>query len=179
MTRWPLVATTVWLGICAAPNATADPGQLPDLSGYTPVEPGDYGNYYNYPATNGINFSTPAGYRCRITYTGKANPNVKDAECWGDLPGTTFNWVSVRLGMDADPAKLGNVDLARMEEYHPPPPDVVSKVQTVDHDSYRPLPVGSKVTYPGSATCGVADAMTVCVLGEHGFVVKPDGSQTF
>jgi hypothetical protein len=178
MMRWPVAATTGMLGALMVPTALADPG-LPDRSGYTSVDPNDYGKYYNYPTTYGTNFSTPAGYRCRITYTWKANPNVKAAACWGDLPGTTFNAVSVRLGMDADPAQFYNTDLAGMEEYHPPPPDVVSKVQTVSPDSYQPLTVGSKVTFPGSATCAVADAMTVCVLDDHGFVLKPDGSQAF
>jgi hypothetical protein len=179
MMRWPVVATTTgMLGALMVPTALADPG-LPDLSGYTSVDPNDYGKYYNYPATNGVQLVTPGGYRCRITYTGKANPNVKAASCWGDLPGTTFNAVIVRLGMDADPAQFYNTDLAGMEEYYPPPPDVVSKVHTVSPDAYKPLPVGQKLTYPGSATCAVADAMTVCVLGDHGFVLKPDGSQAF
>jgi hypothetical protein len=50
---------------------------------------------------------------------------------------------------------------------------------TISPDAYKPLPVGSKLTYRDSATCAVADAMTVCVLGDHGFVLKPDGSQAF
>ena len=29
----------------------------------------------------------------------------------------------------------------------------------------------------GSATCAAADAMTVCVLGDHGFVLEPQGSK--
>ncbi len=178
MAKWPAVAATVVLGTLVAPMVAGDPAPMPDLSGYTPVNPGDYGTYYNYPATDGTNFSTPAGYRCRITYTWKANPNIKDASCWGDLPGTAFNAVSVRLGMDADPAKFWNVDLARMEEYHPPPPHVTPP-QTVNPDSYTLLPAGSKLTYPGSASCAAADAMTVCVLGDHGFVLKPEGSQAF
>ncbi|WIM86601.1 hypothetical protein PT015_17120 [Candidatus Mycobacterium wuenschmannii] len=171
-----------WVGalllgaVVAAPPATADP--LPDLSGYTEANPDDFGNYYNYPATYGINFSVAAGYRCRITYTWKANPNVKDAWCWGDLPGTASNAVSVRLGMDSDPARFYNGDLAGIEEYHPPPPNV-NPPQQVDPASYKLLPAGSKVAYSGSATCAAADAMTVCVLGEHGFVLKPDGSQAF
>jgi hypothetical protein len=177
MTRAPLAATTVLLGICAAPNATADPGQLPDLSGFTPVDPDTYSTYYDYPTTGGAQFVTPGGYRCRITYTGRANPAFKAAMCWGSLPGTSFNYVGMSAALDSGPAQFSNGDSAGLEKYRKPPGDTAAV--TVDPDSYKPLPVGSKLTYPGSATCAVANALTVCVLGEHGFVLDPNGSQTF
>ncbi|WP_293001307.1 hypothetical protein [Mycobacterium sp.] len=173
-----LVVLAMALTAVAVPPAAADPDPLPDLSGYTPVEPEDLGKYYNYPTTYGVNFGTPGGYRCRITYTWKANPNVKTASCWGDLPGTSYNAVGVTAGMETAPADFRNVDLAAMEQFHGPPPDVPS-IRTVDPDSYKLLPAGSKLTFSGSATCAAADAMTVCVLGDHGFVLKPDGSRAF
>jgi hypothetical protein len=177
MAHWPVVATTVVLGACAVPIATADPGSLPDLSGYTTAEPDGYSTYYDYPTTGGAQFVTPGGYRCRITYTGRANPAFKAAICWGSLPGTPSNYVGVSAALDAGPAKFSNGDLAELEKYRKPPGD--SAPVTVSPDAYKPLPVGSKLTYPGSATCAVADAMTVCVLGDHGFVLKADGSQAF
>jgi hypothetical protein len=79
--------------------------------------------------------------------------------------------------MDPDPAKFSNGARAELEKYRKPPGD--SAPVTISPDAYQPLPVGSKLTYPGSATCAVADAMTVCVLGDHGFMLKPDGSQVF
>jgi hypothetical protein len=176
MTRRTVVATTVVLGACVAPRAAADPG-LPDLSGYIPVDVNGYSTYYNYPTTGGAQFVTPGGYRCRITYTGRANPAFKAAMCWGSLPGTSFNYVGVSAAMDAGPAKFSKGDLAELEKYRQPPGD--SAPVTISPDAYKPLPAGSKMTFPDSATCAVADAMTVCVLGDHGFVLKPDGSQAF
>jgi hypothetical protein len=176
MTRWPAVTTLV-LGAFAAPAAAADPGQLPDLSGYTAVDVRDYATYYNYPTTNGAQFVSPGGYRCRITYTGRANPPVKAAACWGALPGTPFNSVGVQAEMATNPAEFGNSDLARMEQYRAPPGD--SPPRTFSPESYRPLPAGSKLSYCQSATCAVTDAMTVCELGEHGFVLDPNGSRAF
>ncbi len=177
MMRWPVAVTTVMLGACAVPIATADPDPLPDLSGYTTTEPDPYSTYYDYPTTGGAQFVTPGGYRCRITYTGRANPPYKAAMCWGSLPGTPFNYVVVSAALDPGPAQFSSGDLAELEKYRKPPGD--SAPVTITPDAYKPFPVGSKVTYPGSATCAVADAMTVCVLGDHGFVLKPDGSQAF
>lgn len=172
---WLLVVAV--LGTVVVPPATADPSAAPDLSGYTPANLKDYDTYYNYPTTNGIQFATPGGYRCLISYTGRANPPVKQAYCWGRLPGTSANFAGVRAAMNIDPAKFATVDLAAMETYrdwrHPADP------QPISPNSYRQLPVGSKLTYPESGTCAVTDKMTACVLGEHGFVLDPQGSRTF
>jgi hypothetical protein len=175
MAKWPALLAAV-LGLLICPTATADPG-VPDLGSFAAAEINVFATYYNYPATDGVQFLTPGGYRCRITYTWKSNPPLKEADCWGSLPGTSFNFAGVREYLDGE-STLADVDLARMEEYHPPPPHVTPP-QTVNPDAYKPLPAGSKLTYPRSATCAVADAMTVCVLGDHGFVLKPEGSQAF
>jgi hypothetical protein len=177
MIRWSVAATTAMLVAPVGPTAMADPGPLPDLSGFTPVDPDSYSTYYDYPTTGGAQFVTPGGYRCRITYTGRANPAFKAAMCWGSLPGTPSNYVGMSAALDSGPAQFSNGDLAGLEKYRKPPGD--SAPVTISPDAYKPLLVGSKLTYRDSATCAVADALTTCVLGEHGFVLKPDGSQAF
>lgn len=159
-----------------APVAGADPGQIPDLSGYTAVDIHDYNTYYNYPTTNGAQFVTPGGYRCRITYTGRANPPMKQATCWGALPGTSSNAVSVFAAMQLDPATFSTVDLTDMEKYtdYKEPRD-----RTVDPADYKLLPAGSKLTYPDTGTCAVTEVSTVCVVGDHGFELSAKGSRVF
>ncbi|MGV0781714.1 hypothetical protein [Mycolicibacterium sp. XJ775] len=159
-----------------SPVAGADPGQIPDLGGYTAVDVHPYNTYYNYPTTNGAQFVTPGGYRCRITYTGRANPPMKQATCWGALPGTTSNFVSVFAAMQLDPAKFSTGDLANMEKYtdYKEPRD-----RTVDPADYKLLPAGSKLVYPDTGTCAVTDVSTVCVIGDHGFELSKTGSRVF
>ncbi|OBB22526.1 hypothetical protein A5792_05540 [Mycolicibacterium peregrinum] len=160
----------------APPVAAADPGQIPDLGGYTAVDVHPYDTYYNYPTTNGAQFVTPGGYRCRITYTGRANPPMKQATCWGALPGTTSNFVSVFAAMQLDPAKFSTGDLANMEKYtdYKEP-----RERTVDPADYKLLPAGSKLVYPDTGTCAVTDVSTVCVIGDHGFELSVKGSRVF
>jgi hypothetical protein len=180
MTQWLPVVTTL-LSILAAAPAMAEPSQTPDLSGYTPMNAKDYATYYNYPTTSGLQFVTPSGYRCRITYTGRANPPYKSTSCWGVLPGTSSNFVGVTAGMKVDPAQFGNADLTALETYSPPPSSSTPSISpaTVSPDAYKPLPAGSKVGWSDSGTCAVTDVMTVCVLGDHGFVLDPHGSRAF
>ncbi|OLP00439.1 hypothetical protein BVU76_20580 [Mycolicibacterium porcinum] len=176
MARTVVGAALVVAVSLAAPVAAADPGQVPDLSGYTAVAVHDFNTYYNYPTTNGAQFVTPGGYRCRITYTGRANPPMKQASCWGELPGTSNNMVSVFAAMQLDPATFATVDLAAMEKYtdYKDPRD-----RTVDPAAYKLLPAGSKLSYPDSATCAVTEVSTVCVMGDHGFELSPKGSRVF
>jgi hypothetical protein len=179
MNRW-LTGTSILFGALTAPTAQADPSSVPDLRGYRSVDVKDYDSYYTYPTTNGKQFATPAGFRCRITYTGRAN--VREATCWGRLPGTSFNSVAVQTGVKFDPAAFGNVDLTAMEIYQPPPSFDQPKnppPQTISPDTYKLLPAGSMLTYPESATCAVTDVTTTCVLGAHGFVLDPNGSRAF
>ncbi|TMS55864.1 hypothetical protein [Mycobacterium sp. DBP42] len=159
-----------------SPAAAADPGHIPDLSGYTAVDVHDYNTYYNYPTTNGAQFVTPGGYRCRITYTGRANPPMKQAFCWGELPGTSSNSVNVFAAMDLDPATFSTVDLAAMEKYmdYKEPRD-----RTVDPADYKLLSAGSKLDHPDTGTCAVTEVSTVCVIGDHGFELSAKGSRVF
>jgi hypothetical protein len=162
------------------PTAHADPPRFPDLGGFAQVNRKDYATYSAY-STTGVQFGTPAGYRCRMTYTFKAS--VAGIDCWGSLPGTTHNHVSV---VDSrGEAALDDVDLAVMERYR-----YIDGTGwhdgVVSPDAYRFLPTHSKVSddEPSSRTCGVDGRMTACELpgwdGErHGFVLTPEGSWTF
>lgn len=160
----------------ASPVAGADPGRIPDLSGYAAVDVDAYNTYYNYPTTNGAQFVTPGGYRCRISYTGRANPPMKQASCWGELPGTSSNSVRVFAAMSVEPATFSTVDLAAMEKYmdYKDPRD-----RTVDPADYKLLPAGSKLDYPNTGTCAVTEVSTVCVVGDHGFELSAKGSRVF
>ena len=150
---------------------------MPDLSGYQPADPARYGKYYDYPATYGVHFLTPGGYRCRITYTAKANPPLKTASCWGALPGTSFDSVFVQAAITLDPARFADIDPDAMETYSHW--DQPTRRLKVDPNSYRLLPPGNKLTYTDSGTCAVSATTTTCVIGKHGFVLDLAGSRTF
>ncbi|MEN4396249.1 MULTISPECIES: hypothetical protein [Mycolicibacterium] len=171
-----VVGLALVAAVSLASPAAADPGQIPDLGGYTAVGVQDYSTYYNYPTTNGAQFVTPGGYRCRITYTGRANPPMKQASCWGELPGTSSNMVSVFAAMSVDPATFSTGDLADMEKYtdYKEPRD-----RTVDPADYKLLPAGSRLDYPDTGTCAVTEVSTVCVVGDHGFELSQRGSRVF
>jgi hypothetical protein len=186
MSRWSVIAVMLLAGIWA-PVARAEPSPTPDLTGYQSVDVKAYDTYYEYPTTNGVQFIAPGGYKCRITYTGRANPPFRAAECWGALPGTSFNSVWVFADMKTDPARFDNGDLTKMETYHGWQDP--TKSLTISPDAYKPLPSGSKLTYPVPAgndspfdeggTCAVTAVTTICVLGDHGFVLDPKGSRAF
>ncbi|MEZ0362218.1 hypothetical protein ACAG26_00735 [Mycobacterium sp. pUA109] len=174
-------AACVWASAVLPPAAAADPGQFPDLSGYTAVDASKYATYYNYPTSGGVQFVAPAGYRCRITYTLKANYGL--TQCWGALPATSANVVTVTRGPTAlTPGAFGTADLAEMDKYR-----TMGKRDVVDAtfgpEAYQPLPAGSKVSWDSSGTCGVDDTTTACVMGSaperHGFVLSAQGSWTF
>lgn len=175
----------VLLAALALPAAAADPGQFPDLSGYTAADAQQYHNYGTYPTTAGVQFTTPDGYRCRISYTGKAN--VTRAVCWGSLPGTSDNAVNVTLGSSFGSAAFANVDPATMDSHQDMRGGQLVDL-TYSAADYKSLPAGSKVTSPDapdgvSATCGVNVGMTACVIetssDKHGFVLSSQGSWTF
>ncbi|MBP3084537.1 hypothetical protein [Mycolicibacterium fortuitum] len=176
MARIVVGAVLAATAVLASPLAGADPGQIPDLSRYTAVDVHPYNTYYNYPTTNGAQFVTPGGYRCRITYTGRANPPMKQASCWGKLPGTSSNMVSVFAAMSLEPATFSTGDLTDMEKYtdYKEP-----RERTVDPADYKLLPAGSKLDYPNTGTCAVTEVSTVCVLGDHGFELSAKGSRVF
>lgn len=161
------------LVILGEPSVKADPGAMPDLSGYTLVNVGDYPKFYTYPGTGGVQFVTPGGYRCRLTYNMK--PNVSMAECWGSLPATSSNYISANNYQR--PAKFDVVDLAKQEEYRKA--DGSPTPVPITPDAYKLLPAGSKITFTNAGTCAVAASTTTCEVAGHGFVLDPQGNQTF
>jgi hypothetical protein len=46
-------------------------------------------------------------------------------------------------------------------------------------DAYKLLPTGSKITFTNAGTCAVAASTTTCEVAGHGFVLDPQGNQTF
>jgi hypothetical protein len=172
MRRWAVGVAAV-LAVFGGPSAMADPGPIPDLSDYTSVNVNDYPGYDTYPGTGGVQFSTPAGYRCRLTYNMK--PNVSTAQCWGSLPATSFNLVSAyNQGV---PAKFDNVDLARQEEYRTA--DGSPTPVPISPGAYKLLPAGSRISYPDSGACAASAVTTTCEVAGHGFVLDPQGNRTF
>ena len=162
------------------PTAAADPPGFPDMSGFSEANFKDFQTYSAY-STTGVQFVTPGGYRCRMTYTFKAS--VRRTECWGSLPGTSHNHVAVVDSLSK--AEFNDVDLAAMESYQYIDGDGWHD-GTVSPDAYHSLPSHSKINRdetPGQM-CGVDGAMTACELltwdgKPHGFVLRPEGSWTF
>lgn len=175
----PVAATGSLLTV---PTASADPHEFPDLSGYTTLDNAGYHTYRNYPGYGGEQFTTPAGYHCRIGTEMKSHQLW--AECWGALPATSFDHAGVRLGQ---PGVLGNVNLAQMDDYDWFAPDNTATPMRFGPEDYKPLPSNSKLVNtarsPDVATCGVQGETTACVVdgadARHGFVLAPDGSWTF
>lgn len=160
------------------PSAAADPQQFPDLGGYTAVNYNDYLTYSAY-GTQGVQFVTPGGYRCRLSYIGRASTSM--IQCWGSLPGTSHNLVGVSYPSGGE-ATFADKDLSTMERFQWMDGPGNWHDGTVSPDAYKPLPPHSNVSYSG-ATCGVDESMTACALTgrdqRHGFVLSPNGSWTF
>lgn len=166
----------------STPSAAADPNQFPDLSSYAAVNAADYTTYHAY-MTTGVQFSAPAGYRCRMSFTHKQNG--AHVACWGTLPGTPNNYVGLdyMVGGSLVSSGFSTIDLSRMEEIQP-----VGGLPggTVNPVVYKPLPTHSKVGYAGDGplqTCAVDASMTACAITDqdrrHGFVLSPQGSWLF
>lgn len=161
----------------AAP-AAAGPGQFPDLSTFTEADPHPYNVYGNYPYTAGLQFTAPPGYRCRMSFTGKAA--VSSIQCWGSLPDAPTNAVRVAFGNGAyRPGAFVGVDPSQMDNHWDMGKEGHTVELTYSPDDYRPLAPGSKLTYHGDEVCAVTDVMTACRLGDHGFVLSPQGSWVF
>jgi hypothetical protein len=178
-------AICVAVSAAAMPSASADPQQFPDLSGFVNANAPDYTTYSAY-MTAGVQFVTPAGYRCRMSYTTKAARS--DMGCWGSLPGTSHNYVGLRYlgGPNSPGAEFSDIDLTSMERYDWMDASGTHE-GTISPDSYKALPAHAKVTYTQATpqTCGVDSSLTACVLTgdapgqRHGFVLSPQGSWTF
>jgi hypothetical protein len=177
------LCTAVLIALAPCAVATADPRTFPDLSGYPTVDAHDYRTYFSY-STSGVQFVTPGGYRCRMSYVSKAARS--SIACWGALPATTHNEVGVTYnGGVIAPGAFNDVNLANMESYQ-----LLDSGGwhdgVVSPDAYKPLPAHSKVVFSegSSETCAVDASMTACMIpgaapGElHGFVLSPDGSWT-
>lgn len=178
------VAVVVAISSTTAPTAAADPQQFPDLSGYTDINENDYLTYSAY-STLGVQFVTPGGYRCRMSYISKAATSA--IQCWGSLPGTSHNLVGVSYpSSTGDGAKFADKDPSSMEKFQWMDGPGNWHDGTVSPDAYKPSPAHSKVTYERE-TCGVDQSMTACVVAggqanqdqSHGFVLSPNGSWTF
>ncbi|QLL05577.1 hypothetical protein [Mycobacterium vicinigordonae] len=164
----------------AAP-ATADPDQFPSLSFYSAVDAADYRNYQAY-MTSGVQFATPAGYRCRMAFVHKQNGAYLD--CWGALPGTEYNHVGLSYlpGVSTDGASFTNVNPSAMDAI-PAGPGVTGR--PLSAQDYKLLPPHSKLIYTDGPvqTCGVDATMTACELVDgdqrHGFVISSQGSWVF
>jgi hypothetical protein len=150
------------------------PAAVSDLSGYTDVNSNDYLTYSAY-STQGVQFVTPGGYRCRLSYVSKAAASL--IQCWGSLPGTSHNLVGVSYP-SGGAATFADKDLSTTERYQWMDRPGNWHDGAVSPDAYKPLPPHGKVTYRGE-TCGVDESMTACELHGHGFVLSPNGSWTF
>ena len=167
-------AALIALWSSTTPWAAADPQQFPDLSGYTEANSNDYLTYSAY-STQGVQFVTPGGYRCRLSHISKSAASI--IQCWGSLPGTSHNLVGVSYPSGGG-ATFADKDMSAMERYQWMDGPGNWHDGTVSPDAYKPLPPHSKVTYSG-ATCGVDESMTACMLAGHGFVLSSNGSWTF
>jgi hypothetical protein len=171
-------AVCIAISSTTMPPAAADRQQFPDLNGCTDVNYNDYLIYSAY-STFCVQFVTPGGYRCRLSYITKAAASLM--QCWGSLPGTSHNFVGLSYpgGPDKDGAKFAEKDLSSMEQYRWMDGPGKWHDGTVSPDAYKPLPTHSKVTYNGE-TCGVNESMPGSPPEQrHGFVLSPTGSWTF
>ncbi|SPM36517.1 hypothetical protein MRAB57_4358 [Mycobacterium rhizamassiliense] len=176
-----LCAGLVPASVATVPPAGADPNQFPSLSDYAAVDAAGYQTYSRY-MTSGLQFETPGGYRCRMSFTHKQNG--AHMECWGTLPGTANNHVGLNYlsGANVVDVAFSNIDLSKMEVVEPGPGVTGGPINPRD---YKPLPPRSKLVYDDGPlqTCGVDASMTACELvdgdRQHGFVLSPQGSWTF
>lgn len=166
------------------PASFADPAQFPDLRSYPTVNSADFTTYSAY-MTSGVQFTAPAGYRCRMSFTHKQNG--AHMECWGTLPATpdNNNYVALNyLGLtNSPPAFFSTIDLSTMDII---PATAGYPRATLTAKDYKSLPPHTTVTYTDGPLqrCGADSSMTACELIDdqgqrHGFVLSPQGSWTF
>jgi hypothetical protein len=155
---------------CAFPaqHANATPPGFPDLGGFAPVPVENY----IVPPVKGpqfAHFSTPYNIQC-LFEAGDAIPawSGQGISCFGEIPGM------------GDGCVIGQAAAAGSG-----PAYALSQTGQACGGSYTQgnlLNVGQKVSFR-NATCAVgADRLVACLdttSGEHGFVLKPSGSQAF
>ncbi|ALR12661.1 hypothetical protein [Mycobacteroides saopaulense] len=181
------VAVVVGAAIFAG-QAAAEPA-VPNLDGYTSVEPTAFETYSAY-ATSGVQFLTPDGLHCRITANSRATG--VDGACWGKLPGVPGDENIASVSLNAPTASLTHMPDLGQQEIVARPDASPAGPAAIEPGAYRPLTAGQKITYGLKATdkvitCGVSEQReTICILpnnftgdGPHGFVLSPTGSRTF
>ncbi|TDZ98439.1 hypothetical protein CCUG60885_00308 [Mycobacteroides salmoniphilum] len=182
MWSWRVAAPIVALMVVSVtPVAHAEP-EFPDVSSFAAVELKDYGVGLDFLGNSqGYQFTSPAGYRCRVYHVAKAYPD-KFGQCWGNLPGTTENVVLVS---DSQEAHFETRDLTTLDKYSVWS-DGHEVEKTFEPGDYKLLPVGGRIYDPSSGTCVVDVQMTACITEQnptngdrHGFLLSPEGYRLF
>lgn len=179
MIRWAAaVATTLMAALPAV--AAATPPSFPDLAALQAVDADAYEAPHGY-ATEGLRFATPDGLHCSLSHNTRGGESV--TSCRGEIPGA--GGATGVLSTSYVPTVWQQVDLSHPEMYLEMADHGLRDVP-VDPESFKPLPVGSRIVF-ANITCGVTDApLTACVIAsvtpglvDHGFVLQPGGSATF
>ncbi|HEU0191228.1 MAG TPA: hypothetical protein VFR17_08155 [Mycobacterium sp.] len=150
-----------------------------EMNNFTEVNSAPYSRMFDMQNfSGGYQFSTPAGYRCRMQWLTSATEAAR-GECWGALPGTSDNWVHMSSGEEA---VFGNTDVARFDEH----PDGQGGNKPFTAADYPLLPAGSKISRKSvQITCAVRDVLTACITDavgnrpRHGFALQPSGNVLF
>nr|WP_231643478.1 hypothetical protein [Mycolicibacterium baixiangningiae] len=159
----------------SASTATAVPSAFPDLDTYPSVDASPYQVFGAHPSTSGWVFSTPSGLRCQASLIADLG-----VFCTGPVPGTRgdVDYVAASL---TRPGVLTRSDIGDLAG-----------------DPFPLLPTGAKIAAGNGVECAViSDDGLACLAkkpdswspdtpappdreyGEHGFVVRAQGSWTF
>lgn len=170
-----IIAGSLTVAGCA-PHATALPPGFPDLNSFASAPVDDYITTGPKGPKRFVSFSTPYNIQCNFVATTDPVPAgaTQGINCEGDVPGYSGGPTateSCAVGTVGDWGASG----FRFEKHLtncPPRP----------FNSGALLNAGQKVTYQ-NVTCGVGDGgLVACLdasLGQHGFVLKPSGSEAF
>lgn len=171
------VAVAAGLAIVAPSGcASAQPAGFPDLGGFTDVPVENYfmaGQHGSSPDARSVAFSTPYNVNCSLSApVSPSSGGPTGMRCYGDIPGM------------GDTASLtcptGNVNAAGPGGSYQLTPQSGNCGAFTSYGNR--LDVGQKVTYQ-NVTCAVGpDQLIACLdttSGQHGFVLKPTGSETF
>jgi len=172
------VAATLMAAVPAI--AWAQPPNFPDLAALSAVSAGAYAAPHGY-TTEGVRFGTPDGLHCSLSHNTRGGESV--ASCRGSIPGA--GGATGVLSTTYVPTVWQQIDLSHPEMYLEMEDHGLRDVP-VDPQSFRSLPVGSRIDFE-NITCGVSEGpLTACLitsaapgLVDHGFVLQPGGSATF
>lgn len=167
------------------PRVMAEPPGLPDLGVFAAVPVEDYFVTY-LRGRRIVAFSTPYGLVCDFDApTDPSVPPMPRLHCAGDLPGTIGGRYSSSQSPSACTA--GTVDISpsggyEFMSYDWKCGDINFRLDDFPYWSGRLLDRGEKLSY-GNITCVVGNDNLIACLdtggGQHGFVVRPSGSQAF